>query len=484
MSNHQENAGTARRLPIAVRIAASVSLLMLISVAVMAVFLLNNQSRLIGAHAYDYRTLIAEQLAGIAVEPLFTDERYELQALVKTVNRNEQVLGSAIFDIDGKRIASAGFSPQSERLNFKQPYQELHGLNDLLISQDAPISVHIEPIRFKGATAGYAVVSFSQAALLQSHNKSMTLLGGLTLLLMAIVCACAMYLGRNVSRPLDVLVAASRNISEGKFEQISEIRDDEFGQLISAINGMSNDLKEKNEIESTMSRILHQNVASKVIKKNGRVTTGGEQVYASVLFADIVGFTNISEKLSPKEVSELLNEYFTYLSACARFYFGTIDKFIGDCVMVIFGAPKEDPLHEYHAVCCGVLMQKLIKQLNEKRRAEGKQVVDIKIGINSGTMLAGFLGSDERLEYTVVGDAVNLASRLCSEASRNQVIVEESLLQNVDKDYKITSNGEKAIRLRGKTHPVTIYNVCDIEQATGLAMDGLIEDMLLNEKVA
>lgn len=484
MSKTNQSVTASRRLPIAVRFAASVSLLMLVSVSVLAIVLLNNQSRLIGAHAYDYRTLITEQLASIAIEPVFTDEHYELQALVKTVTNNEQVLGAAIYGLNYESLANAGLALDAKNLNFKQPYQELENNNELTAGQKDPISIHIEVIRFKGATAGYAVVSFSQAALIASNSKSLTMLGGLTLLLMAIVCICAMILGRRVAQPLDTLMQASRNISEGRFEQIEENRNDEFGQLIHAFNGMSSDLKEKSEIEDNIGRILHQSVVSKVIKKNGRVTTGGEQVYASVLFADIVGFTNISEKLTPKEVSELLNEYFTYLSACARFYFGTIDKFIGDCVMVIFGAPQDDPLHEYHAICCGVLMQKLIKQLNKKRLSEGKFAVDIKIGINSGTMLAGFLGSNERLEYTVVGDSVNLASRLCSEAKSNQIIIDESLLHSVDQSYKITHGNEKQIKLRGKTHPVTVVNVRDVEQATGLAMDNLIEDMLSCEKVA
>lgn len=474
-----------RRLPIAFKLATSISILVLLAICALTLVLLNNQSRLIRAHAYDYSTLITEQLANNAVEPLFTDESYQLQALIKKIAASDRILGAAIYDHEGLLVGSDGLVPTKEQLNLDKPYQELmpNG-GSSIFSKEQAISVHIEPIRFKGVTAGYAVASYSQNALARSNRQSFALVLSIASALSLVICIIVFRLSRRLTNPINELLKATKNISNGSYQLIEQNRDDEIGELIHLINGISDDLKRKDKLEGLVDQVLTKDVAAGYIDGLDSINNGGEQITASVLFADIVGFTEISERLSPREVSDLLNEYFTYLDSCAKFYFGTIDKFIGDCVMVVFGVPKEDPQHEFHAIACGVLMQKLITRLNEQRRAEGKFTVDLRIGINSGKMLAGMLGSNERREYTVVGDAVNLASRLCNEANESEIIIEHSLYERVNKTRPLTVEQNRVIRVRGKSQPVNIYCVKDVEQINPFIMQNLIEDVISMRNVA
>jgi len=345
-------------------------------------------------------------------------------------------------------------------------------------------SVHIEPVRFKGATAGFAVATFSRALQSQSMRRGLAWIGGVTGALFLAICATILLVSRHMTRPIRELVTATEHIRAGNFQPIDVRRHDEFGVLIDAVNDMGTSLSEKTQLEQLMGQMLTKGVAHEVIENMVTEHADGQQVQASVLFADIVGFTNISESLTPKEVSGMLNEYFNYLEACANAYFGTIDKFIGDCVMIVFGSPKEDPQHEAHAVVCAVLMQKLIKRLNERRRELGLFEINLRIGINSGQMLAGILGSNNRMEYTVVGDSVNLASRLCNEAESTQIIIEDSFYQRLSKQRQLDVDSERKIKIRGKTKPVSIYNVNNIEQVNPFLMENLIEDVLNQKSVA
>ncbi|MEM8498407.1 MAG: adenylate/guanylate cyclase domain-containing protein [Pseudomonadota bacterium] len=474
------------RIPIALKLALSISVLVILGIALLTVVLLNNQSRLVSAHSYDYSTLITEQLANNAVEPLFTDETYQLQALTKKIAANERILGAGIFDLDGLLVANDGMLPDRDELLFDKPYQELQMSvpDDRKRPRVETLSIHIEPIRFKGVTAGYAVASYSQAALLRSSQKSLVWVAGISGSLLLAICALIYLLSRRLTGPLHQLVAASNNIRNGKFSPITTQRQDEFGQLINAINEMGTGLNRKNQLEDLMEQMLTKGVASEVIDQLDTIRDGGQQVNATVLFADIVGFTHISEQLSPREVSELLNEYFNHLEACAKAYFGTIDKFIGDCAMVVFGAPKEDPQHEFHAVACAVLMQKLINRLNQKRLDDGEFAVELRIGVNSGQMLAGLLGSNNRLEYTVVGDSVNLASRLSNEARSGQIIIEEGLYERVSQHKTLQVEPQRQIRVRGKAEPITIYNVLDVDQINPFVMENLIQDVLSMQRAA
>src|SRR5690606_39345408 len=107
-----------------------------------------------------------------------------------------------------------------------------------------------------------------------------------------------------------------------------------------------------------------------------------------VIFADIVGFTRLSENMAPDAVADMLNEYFDAINMAATFYRGTIDKYMGDCAMIVFGIPEEDPEHEFYAMCCGVMIQRLVIRLSLYRASRGLTTVDFRIGINSGPMLA------------------------------------------------------------------------------------------------
>lgn len=475
------------RIPIAAKLAASITTILVIGLSVLAAVVIGNQQRLIRSHIEEFGQLVNYQLALTATEPMFTDQHYELAALVKRYVESPRVLGVAIYDHEGKVKAAAGFYPPFAAL---PKDAAAHDMNTAAMisaaprKQEAHAIVVAEPITFRGTTAGSAVLTLSRQALDSAQREILRISVLVALALSIVICAVAIYLGRRLARPIHSLVDAARLLERGEFAQIPQRRNDEFGQIIKALNVMGLDLVRKAQVEDIMRRVLARDVANKLLDEIEPVKVGGERVEATVMFADIVGFTTLSEHMSPEDVSEFLNEYFHYIDACAHFYFGTIDKFIGDGVMVLFGAPNPNPDHHYHAVACAVLMQRLIQLINAERAAKKLPVAQLRIGINSGEMLAGLIGSQQRMEYTVVGDAVNLASRLCNEAEAGEIIIEGNLYDCLKANHMITVNAPRHIKVRGKSNDITIYTVSDIDHSHPQVVEQMIDDVMNHRKVS
>ena len=158
----------------------------------------------------------------------------------------------------------------------------------------------------------------------------------------------SLILGKRLTRPIFTLIEASRNIGEGRYDCDFPQRSDEIGRLMTSLSQMAAGLKRKEQVENAFIRYMSPNVAGEVLSKLGQLRLGGSFVNASVVFADIVGFTSLSEKIEPQEVSALLNDYFGLITEAATVFEGHIDKFIGDCAMVVFGLP---PGKEHHSYC-------------------------------------------------------------------------------------------------------------------------------------
>ncbi len=470
-----------RHLSIAARMALLITAILIVGMSILAAVMIGNQQRLLHSQIEEFGQLINYQLALTATEPLFTDQHYELAALIKRYVESPRVLGAAIYDHTGNVIAAAGFYPRFSALPKSSEMRDMATAGMLAAAprvNEARAIVVVEPVSFRDTVAGQAVLVLSRQSLDSAQREIIRICLLAALGLSIAIGLVAIYLGRRLARPLHTLVDAARLLERGEFIQLPEPRGREFGQIIRALNAMGQGLVRKAQVEDIMRRVLDRDVANKLLAEIEPVKVGGDRVDATVLFADIVGFTTLSEQMSPEAVSAFLNDYFHYLDACARYYFGSVDKFIGDAVMVVFGAPLPDTDHQYHAVACAVLMQRLIATVNQRRRVLGLPIAELRIGINSGQMLAGMIGSQQRMEYTVVGDAVNLAARLCNEAEGGQIIIEEKMYLNLVVPHALIATQPRRINVRGKNDSITIYAVADIEHRHPMMLDQLIDDLL------
>lgn len=177
----------------------------------------------------------------------------------------------------------------------------------------------------------------------------------------------------------------------------------------------------------------------------------------SVLFCDIVGFTELSEQLELEDLANLLNEFFHYFAVAGNSCHGTVDKFIGDCVMIVFGIPNYDELHGIHALTSAVLMQLVAERINERRAAKGENTIQFRIGINSGIMLEGNLGSHERMQYTVVGDTVNVASRICGLADPGSVLLTGEAASQPGMQEYVKPSSRGMVMVKGRKGPILAY---------------------------
>ena len=217
--------------------------------------------------------------------------------------------------------------------------------------------------------------------------------------------------------------------------------------------------KNKEKIKTAMGKYISEDIMRNVVKNIDELKLGGKKANVTVLFADIRGFTSMSEKLSADEVSVILNEYFTEIEPIVTKYNGVINKFIGDAVMAIFGAPIEDNNHPKNAVRCACEMLAKVDELQKKWLNEGKPKIEIGIGINTGEAFVGNIGSEKRMEYTVIGDMVNLASRI---EGNNKIYKTNLLISSSTFDYVrgiVDTIKISNVKIRGKEHTLDLYEV-------------------------
>lgn len=227
--------------------------------------------------------------------------------------------------------------------------------------------------------------------------------------------------------------------------------------------------KEKRQIRRAFQFYLTKSVMDDMLKNPSKLKLGGDKRVLSVLFSDIRGFTTISERLTPEQLAKLINEYLTPMTNLVFETGGTLDKYIGDALMAIWGAPVEQPDHALRCCRTAVAMMRELGKLQEAWRMDGRDYppIDIGIGINSGPMVVGNMGADQRFDYTVLGDNVNLASRLegTNKDYQSHIIISESTLLLCE--GRIAARQLGAVRVKGKREPVRIYELMDDKPATG-----------------
>jgi adenylate cyclase len=217
--------------------------------------------------------------------------------------------------------------------------------------------------------------------------------------------------------------------------------------------------REKRKVSKLFGRYVSRDVYAQLMSNPEQAELGGTRREMSVLFSDIRGFTTVTEKGNPEALVQQLNEYFTRMVDVVFRHGGTVDKFVGDMVMALFGAPLEDPHHAEHAVATAVDMIHELGELNRAWAAQGMKQLDIGIGVNSGEMIAGNIGSSSIMSYTVIGDNVNLGSRLESlnKDYKTRIIISDATRTRLEGQYDMRPLGD--VIVKGKSQPVAIFEV-------------------------
>jgi len=461
-----------QHIPIATKLAFTFTLLIASGMILIGLMVGTNQSHLLQKQMEQFGATLTHQLAESSKEPLLALDRLGLELVLNSLSNQPDVLGTAALSEEGKSLVNTGLVP---------PHNVLRS-NGIGTSNGKSASIQwtaitgpftgtrlisfIEPVKYQDLIVGYALITFDQSLMSEARSDTITTVIVTIILMIFIGIAVSVVLAQRLTRPIDELMAMSREIQLGNYRiRLSERRNDELGVLMQSLNEMSEGLLRKEQVEQVFSRYVSPQVANRVLsdlEKMEHVSLGGRHVNASVIFADIVGFTAVSEKLGPQETSNLLNIYFSHIAQAVSFCHGHVDKYMGDCAMIVFGVPEERDDHSLLAISAAWMIQQLVAQLNRKRKREGKITVEFRIGVNSGMMLAGNMGSAQRMEYTVVGDAVNLASRLSHAGEPGEIVLIEDMLSNPELEQHFEFEKHSTIRLRGKEQPVATMHLLNV----------------------
>ena len=458
--------------PVAWKMGLSISALILIGMTLLAFILLNNQLQRMRDQADSFGNAIATQLAHTAREPLLAEDRFLLKVHINNLVRSDSIAGAALFNREGQPIDQAGVQPPASAPSSME-VRRWGGLG-----KDA-MSTYFAPIRVNDNLAGSVAVTLSDRSITLAQREVRNTLITATVAMGVLAIIASFLISRRLAQPIHNLLAATSAMRKGDLHyRIQARRYDEIGHLIEAYNGMAHAMMEKDQVERVLKRFVSPSVARKMMANLDQVPLGGRAVTAAVVFADIVGFTRLSESLAPEAVADMLNVYFDAISAASDFYRGTIDKYMGDCAMIVFGVPEEDSEHLFHGLCCAVMIQRLVTRLNQYREARGLTTVEFRIGMSSGAMLAGNLGSRERMQYTVVGDTVNLASRLSNMAGAGEIIAASAIMADPNIGSRVRATEYGAMRVRGRQEPVGTFRVDGVHALSETLMEQRIAQFL------
>jgi len=347
-----------------------------------------------------------------------------------------------------------------------------------LVEEKDGLITFVSPIIFRSTTVGYTVVSFSDSFIQEQVRSAIQRVAVIGFVVAAAVTLLSIPLSSGLLRPVFRLFEGTKEIAMGNFDyRIPEVRKDELGTLVKSFNRMAAELKKKEILKGVFNRYVSPHLADEILKDPERITLGGDRREVTVMFADIRGFTSIARKLEPEETVDLLNRYFTVITEVIFRFEGTVDKFMGDCVMSVFGAPIRSGEHIAQGLKAAMAVKKAVDELNRVRSSEGEIALDMGIGLASGEVIAGNMGSMARMEYTVVGDTVNLASRLTDLAGGGDILVNETLYAAVKEE--VEAERITGVVIKGFDQPVDLYNVRGVSGKWAAEVEGIVHLALM-----
>lgn len=398
---------------------------------------------------------VKEANASVAIENIYTmvktDDPDVFRFIVDVDESSDRAGFGELFDVSGL--------PEM-RLAFNGPLADRKTTHDkwgTWLSAYAPVrDAHGDPVAIVCVDAPAGVVRDLQWGVVR---RNIALLGAVVLFSFPLAWLVSGYL----TKPVKLLIGATEKIGQGDLNAaVPESRGDEFGRLGRSLNSMVKGLRERDYVKNTLSRYVTQEIADKVLSSPERFLSP-ERRQISVLFTDLRGFTTLSESMRPDTVLETLNNHFAILIDALFEYGGTLDKFLGDGLMAVFGAPVQHGDDAERCVRAALRMQERMGHLNHSRRAKGLPELLVGIGIHSGLAVAGNVGSEKRLEYTVIGDTVNLAARLQAIAEGGRIVISRSTYEMVKDIAVCVSMGTTEVK--GRREPVDIYEVRSAQPA-------------------
>lgn len=408
---------------------------------------------------------IARGIAFNAEDPLLTGDDLTLFSAVKNALRSPGIRYALIVDRQNRIRAAADMALIGKEFRGTESAQPVEtGENYRLLRTDTSggsildLQVGIFSIAEQPVRLGEIHLGLSEEVILHEVRVMRDRLAALSLAALVGASLLAYLLAGFFIRPVRALVRGVKAIGEGNFDQHIDLqRKDELGILTSAFNDMATSLQEKKFLQSTFERYVSKPLSQQILKHKDELKLGGEEKEVTILFSDIRRFTALAEQLPPALVVELLNDYFTRVIAVVMQNEGMVDKLMGDSVMALFGAPISLGNDSLRAVRCALEMQQAVEVFNRERSARNLPPVEMGIGINTGPVIAGNIGSAARMEYTVIGDSVNIAARLQGLARPGEILISQASYLQVRDRVKATAM--ETMALKGKTLTVDVYRL-------------------------
>ena len=405
---------------------------------------------------------IAANLAGGGKSALVSNDDLTLNILVKEAMNDRDVAYVVFADEDGVVRAHSNVAMIGKPLT--RP-ESLRAPTDRVLIQtwrpgdgDDEIIDFATPLVFSKTPVGTLYIGFSKLAVTHAVTEARAQAVYVTAFMIALGVGGAVALATVLSRPIFRLVEATHAIGGGNLAvEVPVTTQDELGVLTASFNRMVRSLREKEMIKRAFTRYVAREVVEEVLKDPEHLMLTGARREATVVFCDIRGFTSLSERLTPEQVVSLLNEFYTTAIETTFKHDGTLDKFLGDAVMCVFGAPIAHPDHAARAVKTALDMRSALTELSKRRTLRDLDPFEVGIGVALGEVVAGTVGTEERMEYTVIGDSVNVAARLQENAKAGSILLSRRTYEAVHDLVEAVSRGP--MKVKGKEEEVEVYEV-------------------------
>ncbi|MGK0250372.1 MAG: adenylate cyclase [Oleispira sp.] len=436
------------RFPLFWQMLLAMTLVLCLSTGALWGYLQLNFSDLMQKQIDTFANTITHQAANSAAEMLMADDHMALSAMLENLVRtSDNILSMSILDEGNNTVVLAlgpalglAFKSHANGKRFSSSYQA--------------------NIIFHEVRAGTIQLSLDNSAISDSLTKTLQALGIILIGIVLLAIGSSVLIAKKLTQSLKQLQSTTRQVAKGNlYPSLPKANNNEVGDLVKSFEHMLQGLRDKESIEHKFNAFISKDIAKDILSDLNQHKKPLKNVNGSVLFVDIVGFTQLSENQSPLKIADVLNQYYSLLHQVSKIYWGSVDNYIGDGAMLTFGVHADSPKHSINAICAALLFIRLTKAWNQQRLKDDLPELHFRLGLHCGDMLAGAIGDQERMQFTISGDTVNVAARLCDLASPNKLMISEAVYLHQACDSLLITEPSKSFSLKGKTYPINCFSV-------------------------